>query len=373
MKNIIISILLLFILSCSSDENIYEKQPDENNNLVTFTTEQLKLAGIRTSGIEYKKMAENIFCTGRLEVSPQNIGNISAPLDGYVKNINVQKGQYVKKNAVLITLKNPVFVEKQKKYLQTKEQYELLEREYNRQKVLNENKAGTGKLFDKAIAELNEHKIELEALKLELAMINIDVNTISADNIKSSIPVLSPLNGIINELNVTIGQYIKPDDMLMEIIGNDEFQVVLDVFEKEIIKVNIGQDVVYECNIPECDTNLHIAKIYHVGNYIDDISKTFKVIAKPEKIYPGMRHGISLSARIQLSQLNQQALPEEAVLSEGDDKYVFIAASDTSFIKQYVKTAKVVDDYVSIVTPDMKGKKIVIHGANYLKAELSDE
>lgn len=373
MKNIVISISLLFLLSCGSDENIYEKGSEKEANRISFTTEQLKMAGIQTSEIEYKKMTKHIFCTGRLEVTPQNRANISVPIEGYVKNINVLKGQNVKQNAVLITLQNPVFVEKQKNYLQTKEQHDLLLKEYNRQKVLNENKAGTGKIFEQSIAELNELKIELEASKLELSMINIDANAISADNIKSSIPVLSPINGIINEMNVTIGQYIKPDDMLMEIIGNDDFHIVLDVFEKEINKVNIGQDVIYECNIPESDTNLHIAEIYHIGNYIDDISKTFKVIAKPSKIYPGMRHGIFLTAKIQLSEENYPALTEEAVLSEGDDRYIFLADSDTSFVKQYVKIGIVDQGYISILSPGMKGKKVVVKGSNYLNAELNAE
>lgn len=191
------------------------------------------------------------------------------------------------------------------------------------------------------------------------------------NNIKSKITIYSPINGNVNEINITTGEYVKPDDNLFETVNNDKFHIVLQVFEWDIQKISIGQKVTYQCNIPESKHIEHKAKIINISNYIDENTKTFKVHAKPDKSLMGMRHGIFVNAQIHIKSDTLPVIPEEAVVINGQNKIVFIVQSDTIFTKFVVKTGINENGYIEIINGDNIDKKIVLSGANYIIAEMN--
>lgn len=372
MKQILFITFLLLLYSCNSDNIIVEEKKD-NPDQISFTRDKTDLAQIKTATIKERPVAEQISCTGRIIAKPQNRAKISLPYAGYVKTINIQEGQFVKKNKVMLTLEHPDFIEAQKLYLQSKSELEMMKKEYERQKTLQNNGAGTGKVYEKAVAEYEQLKIEVQALKLKLNLVNINTDLIEKGTLISSIPVIAPIDGIINELNVSIGQFIQPEEVMMEIIGDKGFQFSLQVFEKDINRVDIGQKVIIDCNMPESLHTSHFGHVTSIGNFVDDMSKTFTVIAEPDEQYPGMRHGIFINSIIHLEEELKPVLPETAIAEDGDKTYVFIATTDTSFIRQYVKTGIGEFGYIIILEPDLKGKNVVVEGANYLKAEMISE
>jgi cobalt-zinc-cadmium efflux system membrane fusion protein len=372
MKQILVFISLLLFISCNEEKEkeLSEQSPSDK---ITFTKQKMDLAGIQTDYIDSVIVSDQITCTGRIKARAQNRASISVPFEGFINKIIVREGQYVNKNSILLYLQHPEYIELQKLYLQNKADLELFEKEYQRQKSLNENGAGTGKVYEQVLTQYEKLKVEIKALELKLELLNINANQISSGNIIKSVPVLSPVDGIINELDVSLGQFIKPEDMLMNIIGNNGFFLELDVFEKDINKIEKDQIVLIDCNMPESNLISHSGYITHIGNMVDDMSKTFKVIAEPSEQYSGMRQGIFLNAKINVSEEKMPALPENSIVNEEDRKFVFIAQSDTTFVKQYVTTGINSNGLVAIVSPNLIGKRIVVEGTNYLKAELESE
>jgi multidrug efflux pump subunit AcrA (membrane-fusion protein) len=64
------------------------------------------------------------------------------------------------------------------------------------------------------------------------------------------------------------------------------------------------------------------------------------------------------------------AVPEVAVQTEGDHRFIFVPQSDSSYEKRPVKTGQKIDGLVVITDGLAAGERIVTAGSFTLKAEL---
>ena len=98
---------------------------------------------------------------------------------------------------------------------------------------------------------IRSYYAEFWSLKAELKFLNLNPEKITAENINGSVYVYAPISGNINELNIAVGQFVSSDDVLFELINNNDFYLELNVFERDIHKIEIGQKVKYSCSVKE--------------------------------------------------------------------------------------------------------------------------
>ncbi len=369
---IIAIVSLLFMLSCSNNQSI---ELDENppDNSILFTDQQIELSGIEIGKAQILSLSSGIDCKGKIMAKPQNRAKVSVPMNGHIKEIFIQEGQPVNKGDRLIVLEHPDYIRLQKEYLQAKSQFDYVEKEIERQRILSNNDAGVGKQLEKTEAEYEELQATLASLKLELDLINIDAAGLNPDNIRSLITIYAPITGNVNNLDVTLGEFSNPEDVMLEIINNNDFLIELQVFERDIHKIEVGQNVSYECSMPESKGNAHFAEIVYVGNFVDDVSKTFKVQASPNECSLGMRHGIYVDAKISVTSNRVQALPESSVFKDDDRTFVFTVHADTIFRRLFIETGIKENGFYEVLKPANFTETVVIKGGNYILAELEKE
>ena len=108
-----LNLLFAFILfSCSSrsDRNVDKLSVDSKPsgvNKVQLSDEQFKSIGIQLGSLETRSLSGNIKAHGVLDVPPQNLVSISAPLGGFVKSTELLQGMRVKKGQVVVVLEHP--------------------------------------------------------------------------------------------------------------------------------------------------------------------------------------------------------------------------------------------------------------------------
>lgn len=344
-------------------------------NTIVFSEEKMEVAGIKTSPLQKKVIANNVFVKGRLLANPGNIAKVSFYTQGYVRSINVEKGDLIQKGTVLATIEYPDLLDLQSDYMKEMSQNELLEKEYQRQKVLNNQKASATKVFQEAKAAYLQSNAELVRLKMKLKMLGLPLEPLKEGKMFSKVNVYAPISGYIDGINITKGEYIQPEDILFEITNNNGFYLELQVFEKDINKIAIGQEVVFNCSNPESKDKKLIANIKSIGQRVDETTKTFQVIAKPGKTMPGMRHGIFINAVIHTNEDSAYVLPAEALVQSGGKYFAFIEEEPGTFKKIPVKTGIRSGDFVALknISLGMKTMKFVVSGANYLEAEMNKE
>ena len=178
-------------------------------------------------------------------------------------------------------------------------------------------------------------------------------------------------------VNVNIGKYVTPTDVLFEVVNSDKLFLELTLFEKDADKVALGQKIKFFINN---ETEVHEAFISQTGKSVSD-DKTFRVygtvITSCKNVLPGMY----VNASIEESDSKVTALPSEAVVSFDDKDYIFIFEKDkveegklfTEYRIIEVKKGVSSSGYTQIALPDgfdINTAKVVIKGAyNLLSAK----
>jgi cobalt-zinc-cadmium efflux system membrane fusion protein len=241
---------LLFILpillsSCTPDKKIEAEQATEGSeNKVVLTSEQLKNTNIEIGVLAQKDISAVLKLNGIIEVPPQNMIAVSVPLGGYLQSTHLLEGMKVKKGEIIATLEDQQYIQIQQDYLIAKIRFNTLEKELSRQKELNENKAGSDKVFENAQSDFLTQKVLVKSLAEKLKLIGIHPDKVNENSLSRRISILSPINGYVSSVNTNIGKYVMPTDILFELVNPSDIHLALTVFEKDINQLSIGQRVV---------------------------------------------------------------------------------------------------------------------------------
>lgn len=324
-------LLLVIIASCSNEKTTSEEQSEhheeEPSDIVELTQEQINAVGIEMGTIERKNLSAIVKASGILEVPPQNRADISVLMGGSVKQIFVLEGSYVKKGQVLLTIENLEFIKMQQEYLTIQSNFNYIEKEFERQKELNEKNAGTGKVFQQAEANYIAEKAKLQALGKQLQQLNVNINQLSLDNIISHSSVVAPISGVVAHIDVNLGTFVELGKVIMDIVDNSQIHCDLQVYEKDLFKVKVGQKVNFMLTN---QNNQQIqGEIYGVNQSFEGESKAVLAHAvvkniKGLKLFPGMY----VSASIDVGAQTVQAVPLDAIVKSEGKNYIFILTEE---------------------------------------------
>jgi membrane fusion protein, heavy metal efflux system len=300
----------------------------KTSETVALSTTQLHSARIVVGTPEQLTFAGELMLQGKIDVPPQSTISLSFPLGGYLRSTNMLPGTRVRKGQVLAELEDMQFIQLQQDYLTAKERFTLAESEYNRQKDLNVSKAISDKVFQQSRAEMETLRILMNALAQKLEVIGISSLKLRADNISKSVSVISPINGFVSKVNVNVGKYTSPTDMLFELIDPRDIHLMLNVFEKDLASLSIGQHVqAFTNNDPERKIN---AEIILISKHLDE-NRMAEVHCHFQSYEPSLVPGMFMNGAVQISTSNALSVPQEAIVRWENKFYVFIETGDNTF------------------------------------------
>lgn len=211
-----LAITLMFACSSSSETKEEAKAP-MNENEVSLTPEQAKHINLQTGMVAYGEINETLKLQGKIDVPPQNLVSVSIPLGGYLKTTKMLPGTHVSKGQVIAVMEDPQYIQMQQDYLNISNRLSYASKELARQKELNLSKANSDKTLQQAETEYKNLKVEQMALVEKLKLININAAQLNEGKISKSINIYSPINGFVSKVNVNIGKYVTPSDVIFEL------------------------------------------------------------------------------------------------------------------------------------------------------------
>lgn len=363
MKKYIILILTVALAACNSKQPAAEdKGTATEATSVTLTDAQLKNAAIQTGTAVNKNIAQVLKLNGVIDVPPQNMVSISFPLGGYLKSTKLLPGMHVSKGESLAVLEDPQYIQLQQDYLMAKAKLAYTEADYNRQKDLNASKANSDKTFQQARADYESQKVLVKSLGEKLFLIGINPATLNEDNLSRSVNIYSPINGFVTAVDVNIGRYVSPTDVLFELVNPEDVHLNLTVFEKDVNKLAVGQQVTAYTNN---DGKKYDAEIILVSRNVDanraaEVHCHFKQYDK--QLLPGM----FMNAEVNVQSNDALAVPEAAVVRWQNKNYVFTDAGNNNFTLTEVQTGVTDAGYTELLVSDKAawaGKKIITSNA----------
>ena len=376
MKVNILSALLgiIFLTSCGSkEESVKEETTSEETvkEIVSLTDAQAKNADINFCKMEEKEVSTILKLNGKIDVPPQNLVSVSIPMGGYLKSTDLLPGSLVKKGQEIATLEDKEYIKLQQDYLIAKVKLNTVEAEYFRQKELNQSKASSDKVFQLAEAEYQNAQINLKALEENLRLIGLIPNNLNPSNLSKRIPIHSPIDGYVSKVNANIGKYLMPSDVLFELVNVSDIHLNLNVYEKDLDKLEIGQKLTaftnnktgkkYKCEIILIGHSLSMEKNTEVHCHFDNYDKS---------LVPGMY----MNAEVELNSVKAKVLPVEAVIRFGNAEFVFVELEKNKFEMLKVQTGISENGSVEILNSDsLENKNIVLKGAYSLLMKLKNQ
>jgi len=367
-----IACLSVLIISCSSkSETSTGSDSLSVENTVILTAEQHKNAGITIGKIEQKSISRILKVNGRIDVPPQNMISVSVPMGGYLKYTKLLPGMHVNKGEVIAVMEDQQYIQLQQDFLTAKARLNFTANEYERQKELNQSKATSDKVFQQTESNFITEKINVKSLSERLKLIGINPDQLNENSISKSINIQSPISGYVSHVNVNIGKYTQPSEVLFELINPEDIHLALTLFEKDLYKLTIGQKVMaysngqpnkkYECEIILIGQNLSADRSTEVHSHFEKYDKS---------LVPGMY----MNAEIELKNNTVYALPEEAIVRFENNQYVFVAQSENTYALVEVKTGDSENGFTEILGGEtISDKNIVIKGAYPLLMSLKNK
>jgi cobalt-zinc-cadmium efflux system membrane fusion protein len=363
------------LLACTANKKEEQKsatsqaKPDSAIlNIVTLTGQQLKSANLSIGQIQNMDMHKVLKVNGLIDVPPSNIVSISIPLGGYLKKTNLIPGMFVKKGALLAVIEDPIYIQLQQDYLTAKSRFAYLEADYIRQRDLNATKSTSDKIYQLAKSDFESQKYLVKSLQEKLKLIGIDPTQLNETTISRAINFNSPINGYVTKVNVNIGKYVTPTDVLFEIVDPSDLHVRLIIFENDVLNLKIGNEVIFT-------TNNDLSKKYtaHVAVITPNINEErttdvhCHLVNENARLYPGTY----VNAEISLNKVKVDALPEESIVKWENKPYVFVKQLDQSYKLYAVVLGETTNGFVEVKT-NLKGQDIVLKNAYTLLMKLKN-
>ncbi len=322
---------ILFLAACNNSktkEATLEVASEENNSeIIHLSKAQFENARMEIGELTQKPFAQTVQTSGMIDVPPQSRAVVSAFSGGYIKNTPLLVGNKVSKGQRLVTIENPEFITMQQNYLETAEQLSYLKSEYDRQKIMFDEKITSQKSYLKAESEYKMNLARYNSLKKNLEMLNINPVSVQAGNIVSAVNIYSPIDGNVTQVYVNTGTYVSPADKIMEIMNTDHIHLELKVFEKDLLQLKKEQEILF--TVPEASKETFKGEVHLVGTSIDPNTRIAMVHGHiDERDEQNFTAGMFVQAQIVTGTSDQLALPENAIVEMDGKNYVLLIESE---------------------------------------------
>lgn len=392
MKTIYISIFALALtlfVSCGQkaedkkETSVQTKQEQDHDHDegVEVTEAQLNTVGIKLGKIEKRELANIIRVNGEMNLAPQKKAEVTSLIGGIIRQILVNEGSNVSKGQTVAYLENTAIVELQKNYLTSKKEAFVAEQEYNRQKELAEQGAGVQKVLQQASANYEISKAQLTGLEKQLLQLSISPSQVSSGNMVTRIPVKSPIAGTVNKINISTGSYVDIQASLMNISDNSQMHCDVKVFEKDINKVKLRQEV--DLSLTNQPGTSLKGVVYEINKSFEDDTKAIKVhLEIKDRNNLHLVPGMYVTGLINIGKEKTEAVPNDAIISNEGKKYILVLQNEENgtegkifhFKQEEVITGTSELGYTQI-TPVKKIEEdatIVISNAFYIASMTAD-
>jgi membrane fusion protein, heavy metal efflux system len=348
-----------------------EKTRSESQTKVTLTNQQIKIADIDTGHAFNRPMATTLKVTGSIDVPPQNMVSVSFPMGGYLKSTKLLPGMHVSRGETIAIMEDQQFIQLQQDYLTAKARLSFLQKDFERQRDLNASKANSDKTFQQSQADYESQRVMVGALAEKLRLIGMNPARVTDGSITRSAALHSPIDGYVTRVNVNIGKYVNPSDVLFEIVDPRDIHLALDVFEKDINLLRQGQKVfAYTNGNPN---KKYECSIVLIGKDLTDQRKT-EVHCHFEQYDKSLLPGTFMNAEIEVKGYNALTLPEDAIVNYESKAYVFKVTGKNTYEMVEIKPGVTKDGFVELTAAntELAQATFVIKGAYSLLMKMKN-
>lgn len=314
----------------------------EGVGTIRISADVVNNLGVRTVTASYQAMHNQINTVGYVTYNEDKLVHIHPRVEGWIEKLYVKSiGDPVTKGQALYDIYSPELVNAQEELLLA------LDRQNNRLIQAAENR--------------------LMALQLPLLAIN---QLKKVKKVQQQITFYAPQNGVVENLNIREGFYVKPGSTLLSIGDLSEVWVDAEIFESQAGQVKQGTAVTMTLDyLPGKEWLGQVDYIYPI---LDAKTRTLKVRVRFEndngEFKPNMFAQIVIHAN---SEAEVLLIPKEALIRTGNQNRVVLALGNGRFKSVEVSIGRVDSQSVEILSGLADGETVVSSAQFLLDSESS--
>lgn len=377
MKNRIGIVILLFITafvsSCRGDKPAEAEEHAGEEEHADTTRVVLSEAAYITAGIQVEAaLGESMRQTpaglevpGEIEFDARRVAIISPRVGGRIERMFVVDGDRVHAGQTVALLYTPAFITAQSEYLQARRRAALLANTPDAQ--------GANALVDAAASRLGQ-----------LGASRADVERLGASGaVQQFLEVAAPFGGSIMESNTLAGAAVEAGTPLFKLADLSFVDVIAAVPEQSVPLIRIGGRATLRITAyPNIEFTGDVERIQQ---QLDEATRTVGAVIHVRNVNETLKPGMFATVRLDLPAVTGSGggaltitIPETAVLSEGDRRFVFVEIAPRTFEKREVEVVSLeapgasqpITNRVIVQSGIRPGELVVIRGAFTLKSEL---
>ena len=361
----------------TSESENQEEEIDFQN--IPLSEKQVKAVDLKMGEAQEREMDAMLHVNGSLVLRAQDMGNVSSLMGGIVKNVYVKEGQMVSRGQVVAAIENTDVVTLQREYYTAYKESEMARLELDRQKTLASAGAGIKKTLQMSEKNYKVAQANLLGTGRQLQQMGISTKEVAKGKFTTVFPLRAPISGTVSDMQASLGSYADMQTPLMKIRNNHAVECDLNVFEKDIAKVKVGDQVLVSLtNQPGVNVS---GRVYGMNQYLNKGTKSVAVHVKLDaKRGAKLFEGMYVSGQIATGRQLCMTLPDKAIVSADGKQYVFALnqqhskGGTYSFSRHEVTTGVSNNGYteVALCKHLKKGQKIVTDNAFYLASLTGD-
>ena len=321
---------------------VYKDDANSSPGTVTISPEVVNNLGVRTSKVQLKTLQSDINTVGYVQYNQDQLIHIHPRVEGWLETLFVKaQGAQVKAGEPLYTLYSPQLVNAQEEFL---------------------------------LAVNRNNTVLIRAAKARLESLNVSGGFIQRlqnnKKVMQNITFYARESGVVDELNVREGFFVKPGTSMMSIAQLDEVWVEAEVFERQAEQVSVGLPVTMTLDYLKGEK--WQGKVDYIYPALDAKNRTLRVRLrfnnKDHRLKPNMFAQVSIHSSASEARLT---VPKEAVIRTQHQNRVVIAKGEGRFKSVQVDVGHINSAEAVILSGVLEGDTVVTSAQFLIDSESS--
>ncbi|WP_295672153.1 efflux RND transporter periplasmic adaptor subunit [uncultured Mucilaginibacter sp.] len=298
------------------------------------------------------------------QLNPYNEVNLFPKVNGFVKNLYVDRGSIVKKGQLLVTLEAPELESQlqaaNSRYLQAQEIAQASREKYQRLKEASIEPGSVSPLdLDNAVSKMKADEAMAQSERSNVA---------SVRTIQSYLNIYAPFDGIIVQRNVSPGALVSPGKATDQpmLVLQDISKLRLEVFIPEdfVDKVDLNQPVTFTFNaMPGLQQNAKISRSANALGSMRSEAIEIDVLNKNRLLKPGMYAEVKIPM---VSGAKSLLVPNSAIVRSTEREYVVVVRNGKANLAD-IKEGLISNDSTEVFGSLKADDKILLHASDEIK------
>lgn len=318
---------------------------------------------LATSGLEVP---------AQVEFDPRRVAVVSPRTDGRLERLHVVEGDRVAAGQVVAVLNSREFLVAQSDLQQAARRASLL--------------AGS--------ADASGASALLQAARRRLVLLGVPAREIAriegGGDMALYLPLVAPFSGSIVKGHVLAGQAVHAGDPVFTLADLSVVDVIAEIPERSVSLVRVGQGA--SVSVAAFPSQPFAGRVERLRDELNPETRTVRAVIHVANTNARLRAGMFATVRLAVASTTMPGLrtaaegettlltiPESAVVTDGDRRYVFVQTAPRTFERREVQTSPVAPPGSSMVNSAFlvvrsglrAGERVVTRGAFTLKSELA--